>query len=206
MQKGIGKRIRDARKAAGLTQEELAERMGTSSVAVAQWETGRRNPKMGTVSKLAAALGVDVAELVPELKTLLKEKPEPPPMEPIFEDTLYLMKDNNQSWNGQALQMERIRQSQKATTEAVNAMLWEKLKAQENICACQEREIYLLKRKVQNEQEKAETSKAIADQKIAVLTQRLEKKKRHRTLGDRVLQMIGFWVGIIYWLENMDRS
>lgn len=22
---------------------------------------------------------------------------------------------------------------------------------------------------------------------------------------DRVLQMIGFWVGIIYWLENMDR-
>ena len=56
MQKGIGKRIRDARKAAGLTQEELAERIGTSSVAVAQWETGRRNPKMGTVSKLAAAL------------------------------------------------------------------------------------------------------------------------------------------------------
>lgn len=86
MQKGIGKRIRDARKAAGLTQEELAERMGTSSVAVAQWETGRRNPKMGTVSKLAAALGVDAAELVPELKTLLKEKPEPPKMEQIFED------------------------------------------------------------------------------------------------------------------------
>lgn len=120
-------------------------------------------------------------------------------------NTLYLMKDNNPSWNGQALQMERIRQSQKATTEAVNAMLWEKLKAQENICACQEREIDLLKRKVQNEQEKAETSKAIADQKIAVLTQQLEKKKKHRTLGDRVLQMIGFWVGIVYWLENMDR-
>lgn len=120
-------------------------------------------------------------------------------------NTLYLMKDNNPSWNGQALQMERIRQNQKAMTEAVNAMLWKKLKAQENICACQEREIDLLKRKVQNEQEKAETSKAIADQKIAVLTQQLEKKKKHRTLGDRVLQMIGFWVGIVYWLENMDR-
>ena len=103
------------------------------------------------------------------------------------------------------MQMERIRQSQEATTEAMNAMLWEKLKAQESVCACQEREIYILKRKVQNEQEKAETSKAIADQKIAVLTQQLEKKKKHRTLGDRVLQMIGFWVGIIYWLENMDR-
>lgn len=117
----------------------------------------------------------------------------------------YLMKDNNPSWNGQALQMERIRQSQKATTEAVNAMLWEKLKAQESVCACQEREIYLLKRKVQNEQEKAEISKAVANQKIAVLTQQLEKKKKHRTLGDRILQIIGFLVGIIYWLENMDR-
>lgn len=66
-------------------------------------------------------------------------------------NTPYLMKDNNPSWNGQALQMERIRQSQKATTEAVNAMLWEKLKAQESVCACQEREIDILKRKVQNE-------------------------------------------------------
>ena len=45
-----------------------------------------------------------------------------------------LMKDENQSWNDKALQMERIRQSQKATTEAVNAMLWEKLKAQESDC------------------------------------------------------------------------
>ncbi len=116
-----------------------------------------------------------------------------------------LMKDDNPSWNDKALQMERIRQSQKATTEAVNAMLWEKLKAQESVCAYQEREIYLLKRKIQNEQEKAETRKAIADQQIAVLTQQLEKKKKHRTLGDRVLQIIGFWVGIIYWLENMDR-
>ena len=120
-------------------------------------------------------------------------------------NTPYLMKDNNPSWNSQVLQMEQIRQSQKATTEAVNAMLWEKLKAQESVCACQEREIDILKRKVQNEQEKAEISKAVANQQIAVLTQQLEKKKKHRTLGDRVLQIIGFWVGIIYWLENMDR-
>lgn len=116
-----------------------------------------------------------------------------------------LMKDDNPSWNDKALQMERIRQSQKATTEAVNAMLWEKLKAQESVCAYQEREIYLLKRKIQDEQKKAEISKNVAEQHIAVLTQQLEKKKKHRTLGDRVLQIIGFWVGIIYWLENMDR-
>jgi hypothetical protein len=116
-----------------------------------------------------------------------------------------LMKDDNPSWNDKALQMERIRQSQKATTEAVNAMLWEKLKAQESVCAYQEREIYLLKRKIQDEQKKAEISKNVAEQHIAVLTQQLEKKKKRRTLSDRALQIIGFWVGIIYWLENMDR-
>lgn len=82
-----------------------------------------------------------------------------------------LMKDDNPSWNDKALQMERIRQSQKATTEAVNAMLWEKLKAQESVCAYQEREIYLLKRKIQDEQKKAEISKNVAEQHIAVLTQ-----------------------------------
>lgn len=84
-------------------------------------------------------------------------------------------------------------------------MLWEKLKAQESVCAYQEREIYLLKRKIQDEQKKAEISKNVAEQHIAVLTQKLEKKKKRRTLSDRVLQIIGFWVGIIYWLENMDR-
>lgn len=74
MQKGIGKRIRDARKAAGLTQEELAERMGTSSVAVAQWETGRRNPKMGTVSKLAAATGRGCRRTCAGAENLIKGK------------------------------------------------------------------------------------------------------------------------------------
>lgn len=91
-----------------------------------------------------------------------------------------------------------------SSSERVNKIWEEKCERLESICTYQEREIYLLKRKIQNEQEKAEISKAIADQQIAVLTQQLEKKKKHRTLGDRVLQIIGFWVGIVYWLENMD--
>ncbi|GAB6042719.1 helix-turn-helix domain-containing protein [Endothiovibrio diazotrophicus] len=35
----IGKRIRAARKEAGLTQDELAARVGVSRSAIAQWET-----------------------------------------------------------------------------------------------------------------------------------------------------------------------
>ena len=42
----------------GLTQAELAERMGMKQSAVARIETGAFNPTLTTLRKLAAALGV----------------------------------------------------------------------------------------------------------------------------------------------------
>ena len=48
----IGARIH-----AGLTQEELAERMGTSQSAIARLESGRSRPSTTTLAKLAAATG-----------------------------------------------------------------------------------------------------------------------------------------------------
>jgi len=55
-----------ARKAAKLTQEEVAERMGSKQAAVARIESGRIRPTMETVEKYAAATGhkVDI-RLVP---------------------------------------------------------------------------------------------------------------------------------------------
>ena len=41
----IGDNIRTVRKLQGLTQKELARRLGISPVGVAQWENGLRNPK-----------------------------------------------------------------------------------------------------------------------------------------------------------------
>jgi len=46
-----------ARAHAGLTQEELAERMGTSQSAIARLESGRSRPSTTTLNKLAAATG-----------------------------------------------------------------------------------------------------------------------------------------------------
>lgn len=46
-----------ARAQAGLTQEELAERMGTSQSAIARLESGRSRPTTTTLAKLAAATG-----------------------------------------------------------------------------------------------------------------------------------------------------
>ena len=46
-----------ARSRAGLTQGEVAERMGTTQSVVARLESGRRAPSMRTVQRYAKAVG-----------------------------------------------------------------------------------------------------------------------------------------------------
>ena len=48
-----------ARIAGGLTQKQLAERMGTSQAAIARLEGGGRLPSVHTLYRLAVILGVD---------------------------------------------------------------------------------------------------------------------------------------------------
>ena len=57
-----GERIRQARKSAGMTQAELAHKLGISAAGIAQWENDLRNPKIETLRKLADALGVTVTQ------------------------------------------------------------------------------------------------------------------------------------------------
>jgi transcriptional regulator with XRE-family HTH domain len=47
----------DVRNRAGLTQEDLARRMGTTQPAVARLESGRSKPSMRTLERLADATG-----------------------------------------------------------------------------------------------------------------------------------------------------
>lgn len=47
----------DVRNRAGLTQEELARKMGTTQPAVARLESGRIHPSMRTLERLAEATG-----------------------------------------------------------------------------------------------------------------------------------------------------
>ena len=49
--------IMDLRSRAGLTQEELARRMGTTQPVVARLESGRTRPSMRTLERLAEATG-----------------------------------------------------------------------------------------------------------------------------------------------------
>jgi len=60
----IGERIRLARQERGLTQEQLAEAVGVTRSAVAQWETGRAGQVTGNLSRIAAVLEVGVEYLM----------------------------------------------------------------------------------------------------------------------------------------------
>ena len=52
-----GAQIRQARRAAGLSQRELAELAGTSQPAVAMYESGEREPGVSTFERLLSAAG-----------------------------------------------------------------------------------------------------------------------------------------------------
>ncbi|MEJ7796220.1 MAG: helix-turn-helix transcriptional regulator [Nocardioides sp.] len=58
---GIGNDlVREARKRAGLTQRELAERAGTTQSAIARLERGRSTPSFDAVIRLVRACGLDL--------------------------------------------------------------------------------------------------------------------------------------------------
>lgn len=56
--KSVGSRVKNERKSAGLTIEELAHRAGISASFLSYVETGNKKCSLETVRKLAAALAV----------------------------------------------------------------------------------------------------------------------------------------------------
>jgi transcriptional regulator with XRE-family HTH domain len=59
----MGMQIRKYRKLKGFTQMELAEQLGLTQVAIANYERGSRKPDVEMVPKLAQLLGASIEEL-----------------------------------------------------------------------------------------------------------------------------------------------
>ena len=72
----LPEKILYCRKRAGLSQEELAGRLGVSRQAVSKWETGEAQPELSKLAPLAAELGVSVDWLLSDAE------PEEPRAEP----------------------------------------------------------------------------------------------------------------------------
>lgn len=62
----FGRRVRSAREAAGLSQEELASRVGLSRGSIANIERGAQRVVLHLAIELAAAVGVDPIRLIPQ--------------------------------------------------------------------------------------------------------------------------------------------
>jgi len=67
--------IKELRQERGLTQQQLAELAGVDKVTLIRIETGRGNPTVETLGKLATALGVEMADLFPKVQSSLFRVP-----------------------------------------------------------------------------------------------------------------------------------
>lgn len=56
--------LREARQAAGMTQEDLAERADVSVRFISFLETGKRQPSLSAIAAVSAGLGVPMSSLV----------------------------------------------------------------------------------------------------------------------------------------------
>jgi transcriptional regulator with XRE-family HTH domain len=57
IKEGLGERIIRARQALGMTQKELARRLGVDPTTLGQWERGERKPTKGLEEKIDSLLG-----------------------------------------------------------------------------------------------------------------------------------------------------
>lgn len=62
----IGEQIKKYRKEAGLSQKQLGQKLGVSQQHIAQYENGKRIPKIETINNIAGALQIGVRRLYPE--------------------------------------------------------------------------------------------------------------------------------------------
>ena len=61
---GIAENIKILRERYGLTQQELAEIAGVTNKAVSTWESGKKEPRMGVVQKIADHFGLMKSQLI----------------------------------------------------------------------------------------------------------------------------------------------
>ena len=62
--KYLGAKIEAARKRMGLSQVELAERVGVGQTAVCRWESGKTQPSLANLFRLSHVLDIPMSTLL----------------------------------------------------------------------------------------------------------------------------------------------
>lgn len=71
----FGVRLREVRLGAGVSQEKLADLAGLHRTYVSSVERGLRNISLENIDRLAAALGVELADLMPRREPQPRSRP-----------------------------------------------------------------------------------------------------------------------------------
>ena len=102
----MGQLMKAKRKLAGLTQEQVAEKMGVKRATYAQYEAGNRVPLTMTLAKIAHAIGCKMDDLIAideQIETAQRE----------IQSTLWaaetLARDNGKPWDVSTYNQERER-------------------------------------------------------------------------------------------------
>ena len=74
MKLSIGENIRRLRRAADMTQEQLADKLGVAYQSVSRWENGTTYPDMELLPALSGIFGVTVDELIGMEESKKKEQ------------------------------------------------------------------------------------------------------------------------------------
>ncbi len=75
----VGQKIKEARKAKGMTQTELGEKIGVQKSAVSKWERGEtQNIKRSVLQKLSYYLDIQPVELIKETTNSIDDITIPP--------------------------------------------------------------------------------------------------------------------------------
>jgi transcriptional regulator with XRE-family HTH domain len=76
----VGRMIQQSRRAAGLTQAQMAERLGIAVRSLAHIEAGKQNLTLRTMTEIAAVLGVRTVDLLapPESRIVKRGRPKKP--------------------------------------------------------------------------------------------------------------------------------
>jgi transcriptional regulator with XRE-family HTH domain len=75
----VGEKIKYFRKEQNLTQKKLGEMCGIADPNIRKYESGRLNPKIQTLKKIAKALNVSILEFI-------DDEPTPPPIHAAMTD------------------------------------------------------------------------------------------------------------------------
>ncbi len=75
----FGQNVQRLRRAAGLSQEELAERLGVTRQAVSKWERDSAYPEMEKLARMSQLFGVTVEALLNGAPAPAQARPAPPP-------------------------------------------------------------------------------------------------------------------------------